>query len=114
MVKIVDYKTRERENGEQFFVLVVQGGLEAVKSAQTGRTYLTTKSSGVSCTFDEEMCKSLIGTSIPGSIKRVEVEPYEYTNHDTGETIESTHRYEYITEEEAIVEANVLENEEVL
>lgn len=114
MVKIVDFKTYQREDGEDFHVLVVQGGVEAVKSRETGRTYLTVKSSRVPCTFDEPTCQSLIGTKLPGSIKKVEVEPYEFTIAETGEIIERSHRYEYISEEESIIENNVFENEEVL
>lgn len=114
MVKIVDFKTYQREDGEDFHVLVVQGGVEAVKSRETGRTYLTVKSSRVPCTFDEQTCQSLIGTKLPGSIKRVEVDPFEFTIAETGEVVERSHRYEYISDEEAIVEANVLEKEEVM
>lgn len=114
MVQITEYKTYQREDGESFHVLVVQGGVEAVKSKETGRTYLTAKTTRVPCTFDEQTCQSLIGTTLPGSIRRVEVEPYEFTIADTGEIIERTHRYEYISEEEAIVQDNVLEREEVL
>lgn len=114
MVTIVGYKTFEKENGENYQSLVLEGGIEAVKSQQTGRTYLTAKTTKVSSTFDEATCESLIGTKLPGSIKRVEVEPYEFTIAETGEVIERSHRYEYISEEEAIVEANVLEKEEVM
>ncbi len=114
MVQITDYKTYQKEDGENFHALVIKGGVEAVKSKETGRTYLTVKTTRVPCTFDEVTCKSLIGTSLPGVIKKVEVDPYEYTNQETGETVESSFRYEYISDEEAIVEANVLEKEEVI
>jgi len=114
MVKIVDFKTYQREDGENFQVLVVQGGVEAVKSRETGRTYLTAKTTRVACTFDEATCESLIGSNLPGSIKRVEVEPFEFTIAETGEVVERSHRYEYISDEEAIVEANVLQKEEVM
>ncbi|WP_445453153.1 hypothetical protein [Flavobacterium sp. 25HG05S-40] len=114
MVQITGYKTYQREDGENFHILVLQGGIEAVKSQQTGKTYLTTKMAKVSCTFDEATCESLIGTKLPGAIKRVEVEPYEFTIAETGEVVERSHRYEYISEEEAIVGANVLEKEEVM
>ena len=93
MVKIVDFKTYQREDGEDFHVLVVQGGVEAVKSRETGRTYLTAKTTRVACTFDEATCESLIGTNLPGSIKRVEVEPFEFTIAETGEVVERSHRY---------------------
>lgn len=113
MVKIVDFKTHQTEDGEEFCALVVQGGVEAVKSKETNRTYLTARTARVSCTFNEVMCKSLIGTELPGSIKKVEVEPYEYTVEGTGEFISLTHRYEYMDEEESVITENVIEEEEV-
>lgn len=114
MVQIVNFKTYQREDGENFHVLVVQGGVEAVKSKDTGRTYLTAKTTRVPCTFDEPTCQSLIGTKLPGSIKKVEVEPYDFTIAQTGEVVERSHRYEYISEEDVIIEDNVLEKEEVM
>ena len=114
MVQIVDYKTHQKEDGEKFFALVVQGGLEAVKSKETGRMYFTAKSARVPCTFNEDMCISLISTKLPGSIKRVQTDPYQFTIQETGEVIKRSHRYEYISEEESVVEDNVLETESVL
>ena len=37
MVTIADYKTYQREDGTDFYVLVVQGEVEAVQSKETGR-----------------------------------------------------------------------------
>lgn len=107
MVQITGYKVYEKENGDSFCVLIVQGGVEAVVSKETGRTYLTARSARVSCTFNETMCKSLIGTSLPGSITKVEVEPYEFTIESTGEIIERTHRYDYMSDEDAVLIQNV-------
>lgn len=112
MVTIVDYKKYQRENGETFYALEVQGGIESVKSKETGRTYFTARSAKVSCTFNEMTCKALIGNQMPGSIK-VEVEPYEYIDQQTGETKQLEHRYEYLSEEESIIEQQVLKNEMV-
>lgn len=114
MVTIVDYKTYQKEDGENFYALVVQGGLEAVKSKKTERTYFTTKTARVACTFGEAMCKQLIGTEMPGSIRKVEVEPYEYAIPDTGEIIELNQRNEYVGEEERIIEKNVQEKATVI
>ncbi len=111
MVQITGYKVHEKENGESFCVLIVQGGVEAVLSKETGRTYLTARSARISCTFDEIMCKSLIGTSLPGSIAKVEVEPYEFTIESTGEIIERTHRYDYMSDEDAVLLQNVHQEE---
>jgi hypothetical protein len=114
MVTIVDYKTYQKEDGTDFYALVVQGGLEAVKSQETGRTYLTARTTKVPCTFNESTCESLKGSTLPGRIQKVEVEPYEYTIPDTGEMITLTHRYEYISEEESILKENVIEEEAVI
>jgi hypothetical protein len=64
-------------------------------------------------TFNEITCKSLIGTQLPGHGK-AEVEPYEYTDRATGEIVEMTHRYEYLSDEDAIVNDNVIKPEEVI
>lgn len=113
MVTIVDYKKYQRESGEAFYALEIQGGIESVKSKETGRTYFTARTAKVSCTFNEMTCKALIGTQMPGSIKKVEVKTYEYVDQQTGETIQLEHRYEYLSEEESIIEQQVLKNEMV-
>ena len=95
MVKIVDFKPILKEDGTEFFVLIVQGGIEAVKSQETNRVYLTAKTANVPCTFNETTCESLVGTELSGSVKKVEVEPYDYTIPSTGEMVTLNHRYIY-------------------
>lgn len=56
MVTIVDYKTYQREDGTDFNVLIVQGGVEPVKSKITGKLYLTARKASVSSSFDEITC----------------------------------------------------------
>ena len=114
MVTIVGYKTYSREDGSEFYALVVQGGVEAVRSQETGRTYLTARQAKVACTFDEDTCESLIGTTLDGKIKKVQVEPYEYMIPDTGELVTLEHRYEFINEIDDIIEEHVLEEEVVV
>lgn len=111
MVTITDYKTFSKENGENFFALVVQGGLEAVRSAQTSKMYFTAKTATVPTTFNETTCKSLVGKTLDGSVKKVECDDYEYTVKDTGEIITLTHRYEYISDEEEILSNNLVDKE---
>lgn len=113
MVKIVDFKTYQNEDEQSFHVLVVQGGLEVVKSQETGRNYFTARTANVPCTFNKTMCESLIGTEVSGRIQKVEVEPYEYPIEGTDEVVTLSHRYEFIGEEESIVKDNVLETEDV-
>ena len=111
MVTIIDYKTFSKEDGEKFFGLVVQGGVEAVKSSQTGKTYLTARTVAVATTFNERTCTDLVGSKISGTIKKVETDAYDYTVTETGEVIQLKHRYEYISEEDNIIEKNVVELE---
>lgn len=97
MVTIIDYAQRQKENGESFFVLILQGGIEMVTS-KAGGVYMTARKTSISSTFDEPTCRSLIGQQLPGEIERFNVEPYEYTVEQTGEVIMLSHRYRYVQE----------------
>ena len=101
MVRIVNYQKRTTEEGKEFFTLELQGGVEIVKSQETGKNYMTARKASMSCTFDELTCQSLIGTELPGSVKKVECEAYEYTIKDTGEVITLNHRFEYLEENDS-------------
>ena len=104
MVTVVEFKERQSGDGEKFYVLILQGGIEMVKSKETGRFYATAKRASVSSTFDENTCKTLIGTTFPGSIKREECDEYEYTIVDTGEVINLKHRWVYVDNVEEVAE----------
>lgn len=97
MVKITDYKKRVAEN-EEFYVLEVTGGIEMVKSKKTGLYYATSKTASFPCTFNEEMCKSLVGTEIEGKIIKKVCEPYSFVIEQTGEQVTINHRYLFIPE----------------
>ena len=101
MVRIISYKKRETEDGKEFFVLELQGGIEMVRSKETGKFYVTSKKDSISSTVDELTCKALIGTELPGKVEKVECAAYEYTIKDTGEVIVLTHRFDYVEEEKA-------------
>lgn len=113
MVKIVDFKVRKNSSDKEFCVLVVQGGVKPIVSQETGKVYLTNSRANVPTTFDEETCKELIGEKLEGSIEKVECEPYEYTIESSGEVIELSHRYEFQTEEQKIMQ-NVVDERFVI
>ena len=98
MVTIVDYRERQNSEGETFYALIVESGLEAVKSLETGKTYFTKKKASVPSTFTEEECQALLGEQMDGSVKRVNCDPYEFTDESTGEVIKLSHRWEYFME----------------
>lgn len=99
MVTIINFKERKKEDGNPFFTLEVQGGIEMVRSAATGNFYATSKKAHIPSTFDAMTCQALIGTQIPGNIEKVLCEPYNYTIKETGETITLKHKYNYVSEE---------------
>ncbi|WP_179374408.1 hypothetical protein [Winogradskyella wichelsiae] len=99
MVRIVNYKERQKEDGTSFFVLELQGGIEMVLSKVTGNFYATAKKAYIPSTFDEQVCTGLIGTEMPGSIIKEDCEPFEYVVKETGEEITLSHRWVYVTED---------------
>ena len=96
MVRIIDYKTRMNSEGDPFLALVVQGGITLVKSKESGLYYATSKKASLACTFNEETCKSLIGQELDGTVEKVECDPYEYTNEETGELMTLSHRWVFV------------------
>ncbi len=98
MVTIVNYKKRLSSEGKEFYSLILQGGIEMVRSAETGNFYATVKQCSIPSTMNEEGCKAVIGEKLPGQIHKVICDPYEYTIQDTGEVIELSHRWQYIDE----------------
>ena len=78
-----------------------------VQSMETGRFYATARKCSITSTFDEPTAKTLIGSKMPGIIKRVESVPYEYAIPETGELIKLAHTYEYAPERDLGMEAPV-------
>lgn len=83
------------QTDKPFVLLEISGGLEMVQSQGTGKFYATMRKCRVPSTFSVEVAKMLIGTTIPGTIVRVEVEAYEYVVPSTGEVIKLAHSYAY-------------------
>jgi len=76
----------------------------------TGNTYATVKSCSIPSTFDEATAKSFIGERMPGSVQRKSCDAYQWTNKDTGEVIELSHRWVYVPEGET-VETGIFEGQ---
>jgi hypothetical protein len=98
MVTVSNYALRNASDGHQFITLELNGGLEFIQSQNTGKFYATTRKCSIPCTFGEEVAKTMIGSSFPGEVVRVESDPYEYTIKDTGEVITLNYSYQYLPE----------------
>ena len=105
MVIVKDFAVRQAKDGREFIALILQGGLSLVQSQKTGNYYATVKQCSIPSTFDEETAKSFIGERLPGSVQRMSCESYEWTNRDTGEVIELSHRWVYVPEGATLEEA---------
>lgn len=101
MVRIIGVKECVSHDGKTFNALVLQGSVEVIESG-SGKLYATARKTSVASTFDEESCKSMIGTELPGTIEKEQCEPYEFTNPQTGEILVLEHRYTYQPEKKKV------------
>jgi hypothetical protein len=104
MVTIVDFVKRQNREGKEFNALILQGGIELVRSKETKNYYATSKKASITSTLDDATCQNLIGSQIPGSVQRVETQPYDFTVKETGEVVTLTHRWVYLKEGETMEE----------
>jgi hypothetical protein len=114
MVRIINYKERNKEDGTSFFVLELQGGIEMVKSKETGNFYATAKKAFIPSTFDEQTCSALIGTEMAGKIIKEACEDFTYVIKETGEEVTLNHRWVYTTDEVAQKQAFVRKEQNII
>ncbi|MFZ4560339.1 MAG: hypothetical protein ACOYOD_09100 [Saprospiraceae bacterium] len=98
MVTVTDVAIRNNKEGKEFVALVLQGGMELVKSQNTGLFYATARKTSIPSTFTLEVAKSLIGSQIPGTIQRIEVPEYTFVIPETGEMVQLTHSWVFVPE----------------
>ena len=95
MVTVSSYAVRTRKDGTTFIALELTGGIELVLSNNSGKFYATVRKTSIPSTFNETIAKGLIGSQIPGSIVRVQVDPYQFVNQRTGEVLTLQHSFSY-------------------
>ncbi|MEI7829684.1 MAG: hypothetical protein WCI31_07930 [Prolixibacteraceae bacterium] len=87
MVTIADYTLRTTNEGKDYFALILQGGIELVKSTTSDMHYATALKCSMPTTFDEATCKGLVGKQLPGVIVKKNCEPFQVLNKNTGEMV---------------------------
>ncbi len=95
MVTVKNYHVRQKDSGENYISLELEGDVTFVQSQNTGRFYAAAKHCFMYAAMDEKTAKALVGTQMPGSIERVACDPYEYTIPDTGEVKILSYTNEY-------------------
>ncbi|HLD52077.1 MAG TPA: hypothetical protein VJA82_02125 [Sediminibacterium sp.] len=109
MVTVTNYAVRKTKDDKRFITLELSGKVELVQSQETGKFYATRRRCSIPSTFDEHVAKSIIGTEIEGEIVRVQSDPYEFTNPQTGEVMSLAYSWAYqpVGETETIGETRV-------
>jgi hypothetical protein len=95
MVKVTGFKEVQKADGTSFITLELTGALELVQSQETGNFYATVRKCRIPSTFKAAIAEMMIGQQIEGEIVKVEVEPYDYVNEETGETLTLHHSWAY-------------------
>ena len=93
MVTITGYRTRYGVGGDKKIYFQVEGGVKTTVSQKTALK------ASVFAAVDEEVAKAMIGHQLPGTIKQLQVEPYQIVNDETGEVRVYNHRSEYVPDE---------------
>lgn len=101
MVKVLAAHLRQSEKG-QFVMFEIMGELELLQSQKTGRFYATARRCMISTTFDATVACTFVGQNLPGTIGRVECDPYEYKVPETGEEVVLAHRWDYVPEDQPL------------
>lgn len=101
MVTVKNYHIRQGET-ETFISLELEGDIELVQSANTGKFYATVRRCFIPATFDESTAKLMLGKQLEGRIERIECDPYDFVVQERGETIQLGFRYDFIPEAKAI------------
>ncbi len=104
MVTITGFEKRSNQEGEDFNVLILQGGVEAIISQQSGKPYITARKTSIPCTVGDEFAQSLIGKDLPGDIQRIDCDAYTYEVPGTGEKLKLTHTYQYNADPATLIE----------
>ena len=92
---------------EEFTVLVLQGDVEVAVSKTTGKPYLTARKTSIPCTFSDQFAQTLVGKSLPGTIERKQVDPYEYLIPGQKKKVTLNHTFQYSPEPATIEEVVV-------
>lgn len=109
MVTIVGVKEVEAQDGKTFTSIELQGEPQLLQSATTGNYYLTANKTRVTTMIPIEVCKMLIGKQLSGTVEKVQVEPYQHINKDTGEVRTLDYGYIYQPEEQKKPEFSMMD-----
>ena len=97
MVTIVEVAERTAANGNTFCSVMVAGDASVHMNAE-GKASLVALKASIPSNLPKDVLEGMIGNKLPGKVERVETEPYQWTNPNTGEEITLSHTYKYSPE----------------
>ena len=98
MVTIVEVAERTAANGNTFCSVMVAGDVSVHMSTE-GKASLVALKASIPSNLPKDVLEGMIGNKLPGKVERVETEPYQWTNPNTGEEITLSHTYKYSLED---------------
>lgn len=110
MVTIVGFKEVETQDGRTFTSIELQGEPKLEQSSTTGNFYLTANKTRVTTLLPLDVCQMLIGQKLPGTVEKVQVEPYEHINKETGEVKTLDYSYVYMPESQKQSDLSMFQN----
>ena len=99
MVTIVEVAERTAANGNTFCSVMVAGDASVYTNAE-GKASLVALKASIPSNLPKDVLESMIGNKLPGKVERVETEPYQWTNPNTGEELTLSHTYKYVPDAE--------------
>lgn len=103
MVTITNYKEVQTEDGREFMSIELQSEAKLVQSPTTGNFYLAVNKTRVTTALSVDICKTLVGQKLPGTVEKIHVEPYDVVNKETGE-VKTLHYINVYTPQEQTVQ----------
>lgn len=98
MVTIVEVAERTAANGNVFCSVMVAGDASVHMNAE-GKASLVALKASIPSNLPKDVLEGMIGNKLPGKVERVETEPYQWVNPNTGEEITLSHTYKYSPED---------------
>lgn len=102
MVTITNFKEVQTADGREFVSIELQSEPKLVQSPTTGNFYLTVNKTRVTTALPVDVCKTLIGQTLPGTVEKIQVEPYEVVNKETGEVKTFHHIFVYTPDGQSV------------
>ena len=103
MVTVESVVERTNSATGELFCSVMVVGTPTVYTNEDGKTSIVALKASAPSNLPKSMLMDLVGKQLPGTVIRVETDPYTWVNPRTGEELTLSHTYKYVGEEPELV-----------